>query len=395
MGMKRLLAVYPFLPYPPNFGGRIRCFHLLDRLRQRFEIEVAALTIAEDIPERIRGLGEKVAGIFPVPSPAQTSPCRRQKLKNTLSSVPWELPLRSTYLEQLVYERSAKVDVVFLYSARLFHLERCARSRAIISDVDDLPHTTLYKRIERMKGIKKRLGYTLELLKTIVYELKALRRFDMVLVTNEKDVYRIHRWKRNLPIRVVPNGVNIEYFAFNSNAPNPEKVILFLGALDYEPNERAMEWLCTSIFPKIRRRMPETRLRLVGRNPSRLVHSLIAAGIELASDVPDVRPYLQECSVVAVPLTMGGGSRIKILEAAASGRPVVSTSAGAEGLNFIPGVEIEIADKEGEFVEKTIDLLSNRDRALTLAKHARLRVEREYTWEMSWNKLEDAISPWL
>jgi glycosyltransferase involved in cell wall biosynthesis len=92
---------------------------------------------------------------------------------------------------------------------------------------------------------------------------------------------------------------------------------------------------------------------------------------------------------------MGGGTRIKILEAAAAGRPVVSTSIGAEGLRFIPGIEIEIADTEDEFVRKTTELLSNRVKAEKMGKLARSRVERDYTWQMSKRRLAEAISPWL
>jgi glycosyltransferase involved in cell wall biosynthesis len=172
-------------------------------------------------------------------------------------------------------------------------------------------------------------------------------------------------------------------------------VILFLGALGYEPNQFAVEWLCESIFPKIRRLIPEAKLWLVGRDPPKHLQSFISLGIELIRNVPDVRPYPRGSSVLVVPVTTGGGTRIKILEAAAAGRPVVSTSLGAEGLNFIPGVEIEIADSEDEFVRKTLGLLSNRAKAEKMAKLARLRVEGEHTWEMSKRKLEAVISPWL
>jgi glycosyltransferase involved in cell wall biosynthesis len=263
-----------------------------------------------------------------------------------------------------------------------------------VVDLDDLPHVTLYRRIKRMSGVKKRLGYTLEFFKTFFYELRALTGFNVVLATNERDAQRLRRWNRNLLVRVIPNGVDIEAFNFTNNDFNQDKIILFLGALDYEPNERAVEWLCTSLFPQIRRQVPQAKVSLVGRNPSRLVQSLVAPGIALAENVPDVRPYLRDCSVAVVPIAMGGGTRIKILEAAAAGRPVVSTSLGAEGLNFTPGAEIEIADTEDELVRKTADLLSNRAKAEQMAKLARLRVEREYSWELSKSKLADAISPW-
>ena len=150
MSARRLLAIYPFLPYPPNFGGRIRCYHLLDLLRKHFQVELAALTIPEDEPAQVKALGNKVERIFALPSPAKACLSRRQKMRNVLCAVPWELPLRSQQLERLVCEKSAAADVMFLYSARLCHLRHFSRSQVHVVDLDDLPHVTLYRRIKRM-----------------------------------------------------------------------------------------------------------------------------------------------------------------------------------------------------------------------------------------------------
>jgi len=395
MSRRRLLAVYPYLPYPPDYGGRIRCFHLLEFLREHFRIELAVLTSAEDDSATIQELGAMVDRIVAIPSPSPPQLSRRRKVRNTLSPEPWELPLRSKHLERFVYERSGECEVLFVDSGRLLPCRRCSRSEVHVLDADDLAHIILYRRLKKMTALKSRLGYTLEFFKTFLYELKGMAKFDAVLVASDDDFQKLHRWNRKLPLHIVPNGVNIERFAYNDSESSQENLLLFLGALDYEPNEFAVVWLCKSIFPKIKRQVPRARLHLVGRNPSRLVRSLIGPGIELTPNVPDVRPYLYRSRVVVVPITMGGGTRIKILEAAAAGRPVVSTSIGAEGLRFIPGIEIEIADNEEQFVRKTIELLSNRVKAEEMGKLARSKVEREYTWEMSKRRLAAAISPWL
>jgi len=395
MSTRRLLAVYPYVPYPPDFGGRIRCFHLLELLREHFQVELVVLTSPEDDSATVRELGARVDRMFAIPSPSPPRLSRRQKIRNILSPEPWEVPLRSEQLERLVYERSGECDMVFVDSGRLLPLRRCSRSEVHVLDADDLAYIMLYRRLKKMTALKSRLGYTLEFLKTFLYELKGIAKFDVILVASDEDFQRLHRWNRKLPLHIVPNGVNIERFSGNDIESSQENLILFLGALDYEPNEFAVVWLCKSIFPKIRRLIPRAKLHLVGRNPSRLVQSLIGPGIELARNVPDVRPYLHSSKVVVVPITMGGGTRIKILEAAAAGRPVVSTSIGAEGLRFVPGMEIEIADNEEEFVRKTTELLSNSVRAETMGKLARSRVERDYTWELSKRKLAEAISPWL
>lgn len=395
MSARRLLAVYPYVPYPPDFGGRIRCFHLLELLREHFRVELAILTNPEDDSATVQELGARVDRMFVIPAPSPPHLSRRQKIRNILTPEPWEVSLRSVQLERLVYERSAECDMVFVDSGRLLSLRHCSRSEVHVLDADDLAYIMLYRRLKKMTALKRRLGYTLEFFKTFLYELKGIAKFDVILVASDEDFQRLHRWNRKLPLHIVPNGVNTERFSRNDVESSKDNLILFLGALDYEPNEFAVMWLCRSIFPKIRRHIPQAKLHLVGRNPSRLVQSLTGPGIELARNVPDVRPYLYNSRVVVVPITMGGGTRIKILEAAAAGRPVVSTSIGAEGLRFIPGIEIEIADNEEEFVRKTIELLSNRVKAEEMGKLARSRVEREYTWEMSKRRLAEAISPWL
>jgi len=392
---KRLLAVYPYLPYPPNYGGKIRSFQLLELLRKRFEIEVVGLTVPEDDPAMVRELGEKVERVFAIPSPP--SPClsRRQKIRNTISPKPWELPLHSEELGRIVHERSVGCDVVFFCSTRLLHLRHRSRGRVHLLDLLDIAHLIAYRRVKSTANLKQRLGLALEFVKTFVYELKGLPMFDMVLVTNDADIYRLRRWNRKLPLAVVPNGVDTEAYSFNPLRSSTPYVLMFLGALDYSPNEVAVEWLCRSILPKIRSVVPQVKVLLVGRNPSRLVRSFVGSGIELVANVPDVRPYFRDCSVFVAPITIGGGTRIKILEAAAAGRPVVSTSVGAEGLSLIAGAEIEIADTENDFARKTLGLLTDRARVERMTTLARRRVEREYTWELSRNKLEQAIAPWL
>ncbi len=392
---KRLLAVYPFTPYPPNFGARIRCFELLKLLREHFEVEVAALMSHEDDPAMLERLKSKVKGVFGVPAPRALRLTGRAKLRNILSPVPWEVPIASPEMERLVGERSRGYDVLFLFSARLLHLRSFSRSPVNVLDLDDIAHVVLYRRLRQMDGIKARLGYSIELVKTLFYEIKRLAGFDLALTASALDLSRLARWNRKLPLRVVPNGVDLTAFSSIGPRGSGGAALLFVGALDFRPNVVAARWLMKGIFPRIKARMENANLMMVGRNPTEEVLSWRGDGVEVFGDVPDVRPYLESSDVVVTPLTIGGGTRIKILEAAAAGRPVVSTTLGAEGLGFVPGKEIELADREDEFVAKTLGLLSDRDRAQRIARAARHKVEREFSWDESRRRLEQALSPWL
>ncbi len=143
------------------------------------------------------------------------------------------------------------------------------------------------------------------------------------------------------------NGIDREYFASVTGKRDPRR-ILFLGALDWRPNQDAVALLLDKIFPEVLAQEPQAVLLIVGRDPAPALVRRIAgmAGVELHANVPDVRPFLANCGMMTVPLRIGGGSRLKILEALASGLPVVSTRVGAEGLQLSPGRHYTLAEED-------------------------------------------------
>jgi glycosyltransferase involved in cell wall biosynthesis len=181
------------------------------------------------------------------------------------------------------------------------------------------------------------------------------------------------------PPLLVPNGVDLERYAFRA-APAPAETLFFVGDLSWAPNAEGMAWFQKRVWPVLRRLVPAARARVMGRGAGPRLRRGAPAGVEYVGEGADTRGEWREAAASFVPLRAGGGTRLKILEAAACGVPVVSTSVGAAGLAFEPEEEILLRDEPEGFAEALAGLLRDPDRRRRQASAARARVEREYGW---------------
>jgi len=213
------------------------------------------------------------------------------------------------------------------------------------------------------------------------FEAGAGREFDAVIAVSRQDRLAFERQYGWRHVHVIDTAVDLDYFRPNGTPEKQDRVV-FVGSMDWLPNEGGVCHFTNAIWPEIRRRRPQASFQIVGRNPSPAVERLAQApGVEVVGTVPDVRPYLAEAAVVVVPLVVGGGTRIKIFEAMAMERAVVSTSLGAEGLELVPGEHIVIADEPADFAGAVCDLLGNADRRDRLAANGRRLVTGNYSAE--------------
>jgi glycosyltransferase involved in cell wall biosynthesis len=190
-------------------------------------------------------------------------------------------------------------------------------------------------------------------------------------------------------VTVVRNGVDLEFYAPPSKGENDNE-ILSIASLDWFPNADALEYFAEEIFPLVRGKEPKTVLRIVGRRPPEGLKKKLSKvpGIDFIGEVKDVRPYLDQASMVIVPLRIGGGSRLKILEALAAGKAVVSTSIGAEGLELESGKHLMIADSPEEFAVRVIELLASKEARRHLGGNGRNVVAERFGWDGIANRLE-------
>jgi len=179
---------------------------------------------------------------------------------------------------------------------------------------------------------------------------------------------------------VIPNGVDIQKYQ-PLPAENASPVLLFIGNMGYPPCVDAVLYFCREIFPRIRSVLSAAELWIVGRDPRPEVLQLNGDGVHVTGRVDDVIPYYQQSAVCVVPLRAGGGTRLKILEAMALGRPVVSTTIGCEGLDVVDGEHLLIADNPKQFAEKTVRLLTDRQLYQHISTNGRQLVEARYDWD--------------
>jgi len=208
--------------------------------------------------------------------------------------------------------------------------------------------------------VRKRM-YIVEFRKMLRYEQEAVRNFHHVIAVSENDRSLMTQWVDGDRITVVPTGVDLSQYSPGPSATESSPLVMFVGAMDWEPNVDGMEFFCREVWPTIQAQVPGARLRIVGRNPGKRTERLACDSIEVTGLVPSVVEHLRESSVVVVPLRIGGGTRLKVYEAMATGKAVVSTTVGAEGLEVHHGEDIMIADGSQVFAQAVIMLLRNRN----------------------------------
>lgn len=227
----------------------------------------------------------------------------------------------------------------------------------------------------------KRQVYAVEFRKMLRYERNAARKFHHIIAVSGHDRSLMETWVEGGKITVVPTGVDLAQYrpAFE---PVPQSgLVIFVGAMDWEPNVDAMEYFCERIWPAVRSQAPQAKLRIVGRNPGDRIRKLASDHVAITGRVPSVADHLREASVVVVPLRIGGGTRLKIYEAMAAGKAVVSTSIGAEGLDVHPGRDIVLADNPQAFADAVLTLLRDEDLRRNYEKAA-AELAQQYDWSI-------------
>lgn len=226
------------------------------------------------------------------------------------------------------------------------------------------------------------------------FERKALARFDLVLAVSDIDRRTFERlYPRTLrgPIHVVPTGVDTSFFT-PAEGPPQRTHMVFTGSMDWLPNEDGMVYFCREILPRIREVEPDATLSIIGRSPTPTVRRLAAEhNVEVTGRVDDVRPHVGRGAVYVVPLRIGGGTRLKIFEAMAMGRAVVSTTVGAEGLPVTSGRDVMIADDPVRFAEAVVHLMRDAAARQAIEAAARRLVVERYDWSAVAMDFEEAL----
>jgi glycosyltransferase involved in cell wall biosynthesis len=220
-------------------------------------------------------------------------------------------------------------------------------------------------------------------------ELGTYRDADGVYLCSAADERRLLEEVPEARTTVIPNAADIEFYRPRADDPKPDgRTVVFFGLLSYAPNVDGVIHFVNDIWPRIAASHPDARCKIIGGSPPPALTALASPRIEFTGFVPDLRPHLAEAAVVVVPLRLGGGTRLKIVEAMAMGKAIVSTTLGAEGIEAVPDRDIMIADDVESFAARVSGLLGDADRAADLGRAARRLAESRYAWSSAARALE-------
>ena len=237
----------------------------------------------------------------------------------------------------------------------------------------------------------RKMIYGVEFRKMVAYEKTALRRFDHVIAVSEHDRKLMSAWSDESCVSVIPTGVDLQQYKPDFSNPQVLPLVTFIGAMDWEPNIDAVEFFCKEIWPSVVAQVPDAKFRIVGRNPSRRVQKFAGGSIEVTGRVPAVIDHLREAAVVIVPLRIGGGTRLKIYEAMAAGKAVVSTKVGAEGLDVHHGRDIVLADDPKGFADAVLMMLTDVG-VRRQFERAAAETAAQYDWSAVGSRFGDVLS---
>ena len=384
----RVLWVKTELLHPIDKGGKIRTYHTLRGLCAAHD--VTYLTLHEGpLTEAMRTeAAEYCHTLVTVPAtmaPKGSARFWRELAVNALSPLPYAVAkYRSAALRDRIRAlvRDPGVDLVVCdFLAPSINVPGDLGVPTVLFQHN--VEASIWKRHADVADSALRRAYMRSQWRRMrAFEQRECRRFSHVIAVSDDDREAFRHDYGVEHVTSVPTGVDVDFFRPGGTTPVRPGSIVFTGSMDWMPNEDGVEWFAGSILPRVRDAVPGATLEVVGRNPSRRVSALAERypGVTVTGTVPDIRPYLEAAAVVVVPLRVGGGTRLKIYEAMAMERAVVSTTIGAEGLPVSDGGEIVIADDPAAFAEAVASLLREPGRAREIGVAAARRVRHDFSW---------------
>jgi sugar transferase (PEP-CTERM/EpsH1 system associated) len=401
-----ILFLSPTLPYPPNQGGAIRTWGLLSGLARLHQVALLAFAPLSD--------GSTQADIHPVlQAVCQDVRCvempmrkKSRRLKDLLFSEKADLALRlfsPQYAQQLQsWLSQTAFDAVIIEGLEMacyLPLVRQHSQAKIVFDAFNAETLIQQRAFDTDIRQPKRWGaafYSLLQAGRIThFERTICQQADRVLAVSSEDQALLTQHTPNSPVHLIPNGIRLADLANKPTPPYPftQPTLLFTGKMDYRPNADAVEWFAHEIFPLVRAQVPTAEFWIVGKQPIASVRVLAnEPGIVVTGEVPDTHPYLAGCDVYVAPLRMGGGTRLKLIEALAQRKAIVATAIGAEGFSFQNDVELLLAEKTQDFANAVLALLAHPPTRTRLAEAGYQRIASEFDWEMIVPKLERILS---
>ncbi len=394
----QILFVSPFLPGPPVFGGQRRIHGLMTALAKSHEISLIALV--DPGKDNSAGLNDArgyCQNILTVPDALHRVSGRRKRLlqlRSLVSRQSWEQKLHcrpafqralDAHLEKHHYD-VINCEFVFMGGYR-FGAKTRGNTRVALDEhnveYDILARTADASRFDR------KLYNSVNLRKLKQEELAAWARFDGVTFTSDRDREIAQRETPSAVTEVIPNGVDVLTFRPHPEDRTDPNVILFFGAINYFPNSDAVTFFLQDVFPLLSAKHPNLKVRIVGPGAPQEIRAMGSDRVEVVGFVDDLRAEIARAAVVVAPLRIGGGTRLKILEAMGVAKPIVATRIGAEGIDVQHERDILLADSPEDLARQIERVIQDAELAARVGAAARQTAERQYSWFAAAQKLAD------
>lgn len=393
----RVLLLTQVLPYPPDSGPKIKTYHVIKYLAQRHRVTLVAFVRDTDKPEYIAHLKTLCERVITVPIQRAASRDLVFLGKSLLSGQPWMM-LRDERPEM----RAALAELAATSQFDIVHADQLNMGQYALPfpsgrKVLDLHNAlwVLYKRMSEAQSFTNPMKYLLmrdwPLLKR--YEAEMCRRFDAVTAVSEEDKAALIEAGAPSAMTVIPIAVDLDSQPYIERQPKGPHII-HIGTMYWPANINAINWFLDAIYPLIKARLPEVRCTLIGARPPESIIERAKAdpSLTVTGYVDDPLPYLQDASMMIVPLKAGGGMRVKILNALAQGIPMVTTTVGCEGIAVTPDKDILIADEPAAFAEASLRLLTDADLNQRISQNGREMVMQRYDYREAVKPLDDVYA---
>jgi len=352
---------------------------------------VALLTYAEPGDgEKLVAMKAVCASVHTVPRSSETERTKRlAQLSSIFSPVSYQRrSLYSRRMQHALDELTAKerFDIIQIESSQLAGFALDPRAVRVL-DEHNIEYELLYRMYSTEGSAVRRVYNWLEFRKFKREEVTSWQSVSGVVSTSAREERIMHDAAPAVPTMVAPNAVNVEYFC-PSDEPADGGALVMTGLMHYRPNIDGAAYFVREIFPLILASRPDIVFYIVGAGVTDELKRLSSSNVVVTGTVPDVRPYVYKSAVFVVPLRMGGGTRLKVLEGMSMAKAVVSTSIGCEGIDVSHDEHLLIVDEPRAFADAVLRLLDDRERRLELGRKGRALVERQYRWETVVEQLE-------
>jgi sugar transferase (PEP-CTERM/EpsH1 system associated) len=386
-----ILYITHRIPYPPTKGDKIRAFHQIRELARRHAVHLVCGIDAKDDVEGLKPLARYCASIEAVPSPRMAVRWRaaRALLEGRSHTA---FAHASPRLAERISRRHRRerFDAILVATVAVAETVRSITGIPKALDFVDLV-SGLWEQMAERHGFPAGWLDRREGRRLARYEQEVARAFDCSIFASEAEAETFRRRGGNVPVEVVGNGVDLEFFCPPGTGPS-SPVVVFTGTMDYFPNVDAVLYFSKAVLPRIRAVVPDTHFYIVGRDPTGSVRALARPGqVTVTGSVPDIRGHLGRAAVAVAPFRIARGIQNKILEAMAMGIPVVATSVALQGLAGTDGDGARRADDPEMFARETLALLQDPVWRRRCSQEARRYIERSHRWESQGARLNDIL----